>query len=132
MYAAGDVARWPHPQFGFLVRFEHGTNAADQARCAVARLDTCVPYRPSDYVWPGCDWRLQIVGRLQADGTEALFGNLELERPRAALPHADAAGRLCAAVVLNWPESFLQCRRMIAAGAEIVEARNLLNAAGQA
>ncbi|MFE2734704.1 NAD(P)/FAD-dependent oxidoreductase [Streptomyces sp. NPDC059349] len=136
VYAVGDVARWPHPHLGTLVRFEHWTNAADQARCAahnIAHPDARVPYRPSDYVWSDqYDWKLQIVGRPQAGGTETLLGDLESERPRAALLHADAEGRLCAAVVLNWPKALLQCRRLIAAGAKAAEAQNLLNTPAQA
>jgi 3-phenylpropionate/trans-cinnamate dioxygenase ferredoxin reductase subunit len=37
--AAGDVARWPHPALGGdLLRLEHWTNAAEQARAAARRL----------------------------------------------------------------------------------------------
>jgi hypothetical protein len=30
-----------------------------------------------------------------------------------AVLHADAAGRLCAVVCLNWPRAFVQCRRLL-------------------
>jgi hypothetical protein len=42
--------------------------------------------------------------------------------------HADAAGRLCAAVSLNWPRAFLQCRRLLAERAPAARARELLAA----
>ncbi|MFD3587770.1 NAD(P)/FAD-dependent oxidoreductase [Streptomyces sp. NPDC058683] len=132
VYAVGDVARWPHPVLGTLVRSEHWTNAIDQARCAALNIthpDARVPYQPSDYVWSDqYDWKLQLIGRPLDGGQEALVGDLEAQRPRAALLHTDAAGRLCAAAVVNWPKALLQCRRMIAEGASLDQARERLAA----
>ncbi|MEU9152814.1 FAD-dependent oxidoreductase [Streptomyces sp. NPDC048417] len=130
VYAVGDVARWPHPALGTLVRSEHWTNATDQARCAARNIThpgARVPYQPSDYVWSDqYDWKLQLIGRPLDGGREALVGDLEGQRPQAALLHADAAGRLCAAAVVNWPKALLQCRRMIAEGASLDQARERL------
>ncbi|MGW1876908.1 NAD(P)/FAD-dependent oxidoreductase [Streptomyces sp. NPDC001975] len=130
VYAVGDVARWPHPVLGTLVRSEHWTNATDQARCAARNIthpDARVPYRPSDYVWSDqYDWKLQLIGRPVAGGQDALVGDLAGQRPQAAVLHADAAGRVCAAAVVNWPKALLQCRRMIAEGASLDQARERL------
>jgi hypothetical protein len=41
--------------------------------------------------------------------------------------HADAAGRLCAAVCLNWPKAFVQCRRLLDERAPAAQARELLS-----
>ncbi|MFE5030217.1 NAD(P)/FAD-dependent oxidoreductase [Streptomyces sp. NPDC056656] len=130
VYAVGDVARWPHPGLGALVRCEHWTNATDQARCAagnITRPEARVPYQPSDYVWSDqYDWKLQLIGRPLTEGQEVLVGDMEAQRPQAALLHADAEGRLCAAAVVNWPKALLQCRRMIAEGASLDQAQERL------
>ncbi|MFD8818689.1 oxidoreductase C-terminal domain-containing protein, partial [Streptomyces sp. NPDC059627] len=130
VFAAGDVARWPHPRLDTLVRAEHWTNAADQARCVahnIAHPAARTPYLPSDYVWSDqYDWKLQIVGRSAPGDTRTLVGDLAAERPRAAELCADAEGRLSAAVVLNWPKGLIQCRRLIAERGTASRARDLL------
>jgi hypothetical protein len=42
--------------------------------------------------------------------------------------HADAAGRLCAVVCLNWPRAFVRCRRLLDERASAAQARELLAA----
>lgn len=130
VYAAGDVARWPHPHLGALVRSEHWTNAADQARCVahnIAHPAARTPYRPSDYIWSDqYDWKLQMVGRPAPGDAQTLVGDLTAARPRAAALHADAEGRLSAAIVLNWPKGLIQCRRLLAERAGVSEAADRL------
>jgi phthalate 3,4-dioxygenase ferredoxin reductase component len=129
-FAVGDVARWPHPELGARIRAEHWTNAVDQARCA-ARNIACPgvqeTYQPSDYVWSDqYDWKLQLAGQRARAVAEWVIGAPDEPRPKIAVLHADATGRLCAAVCLNWPKAFLQCRRLLDEQAPAVQARELV------
>jgi phthalate 3,4-dioxygenase ferredoxin reductase subunit len=131
VFAAGDVARWPHPEPAVLVRSEHWTSAADQARCVarnIARPEAREPFHPSDYVWSDqYDWKVQLAGHRARAVAEWTIGTPEAERPQVTVLHADATGRLCAAVCLNWPKAFVQCRRLLDERAPAAQARDLLS-----
>jgi phthalate 3,4-dioxygenase ferredoxin reductase component len=130
VFAVGDVARWPHPELDALVRSEHWTNAADQARCVarnIARPGPRETYQPSDYVWSDqYDWKLQLAGQRARAVSEWVIGTPDAERPQVTVLHADATGRLCAAVCLNWPKAFVQCRRLLDERAPAAQAREIL------
>jgi NADPH-dependent 2,4-dienoyl-CoA reductase/sulfur reductase-like enzyme len=130
VFAVGDVARWPHPELAGLVRSEHWTNAADQGRCVarnITKPDAMEAYQPSDYVWSDqYDWKVQIAGQRPRAVTEWVVGTPEAQRPQVSVLHADAAGRLCAVVCLNWPRAFVQCRRLLDERAPAARARDLL------
>ena len=132
VFAVGDVARWPHPELAAPVRSEHWMNAADQARSVahnIAQPDARQAYTPSDYVWSDqYDWKVQIAGQRAIAVTEWVIGTTSGERPQVVVVHADAAGRLCAAVSLNWPRAFMQCRRLLDQRAPAARARDLLAA----
>jgi NADPH-dependent 2,4-dienoyl-CoA reductase/sulfur reductase-like enzyme len=55
VYAAGDVANWPHPATGGRVRLEQRTNATQQAITAAGNLLSgpaeAVPYAPVPFGW---------------------------------------------------------------------------------
>jgi NADPH-dependent 2,4-dienoyl-CoA reductase/sulfur reductase-like enzyme len=126
VYAAGDIARYPHPVLHQLVRTEHWTNAGDQGRCVahnIVHRDAPVAYQPGDYFWSDqYGWKLQVVGVRAASVAERLVGTLDGERPQAVELHADDGGRLCAAVALNWPKALVACRRLIGQGATLRDA----------
>ncbi len=130
VFAIGDVARWAHPELHAQVRSEHWTNAADQARSVartIARPGAREPYQPSDYIWSDqYDWKLQLAGQRACAVAEWVVGVLGAQRPQVAVLHGDAAGRLCAAVCLNWPKAFVQCRRLLDERAPVARARELL------
>jgi phthalate 3,4-dioxygenase ferredoxin reductase subunit len=130
VFAVGDVARWPHPELGALVRSEHWTNAADQARCVarnIARPAARETFQPSDYVWSDqYDWKVQLAGQRTRAVAEWVIGEPAAARPQVTVLHADATGRLCAAVCLNWPKAFVQCRRLLDEQAPAAQARELL------
>jgi phthalate 3,4-dioxygenase ferredoxin reductase subunit len=132
VFAAGDVARWPHPELAAPVRSEHWTNAADQARCVahnIAHPDAPEAYRPSGYVWSDqYDWKVQVAGHRASAATEWVIGTPEGDRPQVMVVHADADGRLCAVVCLNWPRAFVRCRRLLDERASAAQARDLLAA----
>jgi len=62
--AAGDVARWPHPETGKCVRLEHWTNAVEQGRHAAGTLlGDNEPFRCVPYFWTDqFDARARFVG----------------------------------------------------------------------
>jgi phthalate 3,4-dioxygenase ferredoxin reductase subunit len=132
VFAAGDVARWPHPELAAPVRSEHWTNAADQARCVahnIAHPDAPEVYRPSDYVWSDqYDWKVQVAGQRANAAAEWVVGAPAGDRPQVMVVHADAAGRLCAVVCLNWPRAFVRGRRLLDEQASAARARDLLAA----
>jgi phthalate 3,4-dioxygenase ferredoxin reductase subunit len=132
VYALGDVARWPHPELAAPVRAEHWTNAADQARCVAHNIThpgSPEAYQPSGYVWSDqYDWKVQVAGLRASAVAEWVIGAPEGQRPQVIVLHADAAGRLCAVVGLNWPRAFTQCRRMLGDRAPAARARELLAA----
>ncbi|WP_328601441.1 NAD(P)/FAD-dependent oxidoreductase [Nocardia terrae] len=55
VYAAGDVANWPHPGLGARVRLEQRTNAGEQAMAAARNLlaepGQETPYAPTPFGW---------------------------------------------------------------------------------
>jgi phthalate 3,4-dioxygenase ferredoxin reductase subunit len=130
VFAVGDVARWPHPELDAPVRAEHWTNAADQARCVarnIVRPGARETFQPSDYVWSDqYDWKVQLAGQRARAVAEWVIGAPQAARPQVAVLHADATGRLCAAVCLNWPKAFVQCRRLLDERAPAAQARELL------
>jgi phthalate 3,4-dioxygenase ferredoxin reductase subunit len=130
VFAVGDVARWPHPELDALIRSEHWTNAADQARCVarnIARPEARETFQPSDYVWSDqYDWKVQLAGQRARAVAEWVIGDPRAVRPQVTVLHADATGRLCAAVCLNWPKAFVQCRRLLDERAPAAQARELL------
>ena len=131
VFALGDVARWPHPGLALPVRSEHWTNAADQARCVAHNIvhpGAPEAYQPSGYVWSDqYDWKVQLAGLRASGVAEWVIGTPEGPRPQVTALYADAAGRLCAAVCLNWPRAFMQCRRLLAEHAPVARARELLD-----
>ena len=130
VFALGDVARWPHPELAVPVRSEHWTNATDQARCVAYNIThpgAPEAYQPSGYVWSDqYDWKVQVAGHRASAVTEWVIGTPEAQRPQVLVLHADAAGRLCAVVCLNWPRAFVQCRRLLDERAPAARARELL------
>jgi phthalate 3,4-dioxygenase ferredoxin reductase component len=131
VFALGDVARWPHPDLAVPVRTEHWTNAADQARCVAYNIthpDAPEAYQPSGYVWSDqYDWKVQLAGQRASAVAERVIGTPEAQRPRVLVLHADAAGRLCAVVCLNWPRAFAAARRLLGERATAARARELLD-----
>jgi NADPH-dependent 2,4-dienoyl-CoA reductase/sulfur reductase-like enzyme len=69
VYAAGDVARWPHPLFGVSMRIEHRTNATEQGMAAARNLlnpQSPKPFAPVPYFWSDqYDMKIQAYGHLR-------------------------------------------------------------------
>ncbi|MBZ3900403.1 NAD(P)/FAD-dependent oxidoreductase [Streptomyces griseiscabiei] len=119
VFAAGDVARWFHPDRREHLRVEHWTNAVDQAALVAHNIvhpEDPRPYAPVEYVWSDqYDWKIQIVGRPSSAALHTVLGSFDGNARGAAL-FGDAEGRLTAAVTVNRPRALLECRRLVAAG----------------
>lgn len=114
IYAAGDLANWPHPLFGERLRVEHYDNAQQQgAAAARSMLGRGTPYGPVPFFWSDqYDATLQYVGHAAPDDEVVFRGS----------PGGDAwvayylrHGRLRAALGLNRPRDVSLARRLIAA-----------------
>lgn len=114
VYAAGDVANWPHPLFGERLRVEHYDNAQEQgAAAARSMLGERTPYAPVPFFWSDqYDATLQYVGHASPDDRVVFRGQ----------PGSDSwvafyvrDGRLRAALGLNRSRDVFAARRLIAA-----------------
>jgi NADPH-dependent 2,4-dienoyl-CoA reductase/sulfur reductase-like enzyme len=116
VYAAGDVAHFPHPIFdGLQMRLEHWTNAAEQgataARNALNPL-AATPLTKVPYFWS--DWygsRIQFVGVPEADEVRVVSAELEQEQFLALYRRAD---RLTGALTIDRPAQIMKYSRLIA------------------
>jgi phthalate 3,4-dioxygenase ferredoxin reductase subunit len=126
VFAAGDVARWFHPDRLEATRVEHWTNAVEQAACVVHNLvnpHDMRSYRPVEYVWSDqYDWKIQIVGRPRVAEGHRLIGDTGVSRPRWAALYVGGTGSLVGAVTVNWPRASIECRRRVAAGEDFAGA----------
>lgn len=116
IWAAGDVASWPHPALGQRVRIEHRTNAAEQGLAVARNLlagSGATPFTSVPYIWSDqYDRKIQIYGRPQgADQVRIVEGALS-ERRLVAL--YGKHGRVCAAVGVNMARTLRQYRSAVA------------------
>jgi NADPH-dependent 2,4-dienoyl-CoA reductase/sulfur reductase-like enzyme len=116
VYAAGDVAHFPHPLFDrTLMRLEHWTNAAEQGALAAknalnprqAKPATAVPYFWSD--WYGS--RIQFVGIPQTEEIRVISEELGEEKFLALYRRGD---RITGAITIDRPAQIMKYRRLIA------------------
>jgi NADPH-dependent 2,4-dienoyl-CoA reductase/sulfur reductase-like enzyme len=114
--AAGDVARWPNPLFGEMMRVEHWDNAVEQGAHAARRLladGPGEPFAPVPWFWSDqYDRKIQLAGRCRPDDvTELVTGTFE-ER-RFALIYG-REGRITAVLGFNRPRHVMKFRQLIA------------------
>jgi NADPH-dependent 2,4-dienoyl-CoA reductase/sulfur reductase-like enzyme len=79
VWAAGDVARWPHAKYG-EIRIEHWTNAAEQGQHVAGCITGDVkPFATVPFVWSDqYEHRIQIVGRPgPTDEIRVVHGSLD-------------------------------------------------------
>ncbi|BDM69942.1 pyridine nucleotide-disulfide oxidoreductase [Streptomyces nigrescens] len=113
VYAAGDVANWPHPTAGGRIRLEQRTNATQQAITAATNLlagpNRALPYAPVPFGWTDhYDTKIQIHGWCPPGAhIEVVDGDLRSRR-FVALYHAD--GRVVGALGWNSPRALLRYR----------------------
>jgi NADPH-dependent 2,4-dienoyl-CoA reductase/sulfur reductase-like enzyme len=120
--AAGDIARWPNPLFGELMRVEHWENAQDQGAHAARRLlGQLEPYAPVPWFWSDqYDRKIQLAGRSSADDEVRVVEGSVAERRFVAL--YGRAGRVVGVLGMNRPRVVMEYRQLIAAGTSWDEA----------
>src|SRR5690606_30342151 len=83
VYAAGDLANFPHPRYGGRMRLEHWTNAGEQAAVSARNLlageGAQEPYEPVPYFWSDqYKLKIQLLGQAApADTVEFVHGSAE-------------------------------------------------------
>jgi NADPH-dependent 2,4-dienoyl-CoA reductase/sulfur reductase-like enzyme len=118
--AAGDVARWPNPAFGRLMRIEHWANAVEQAQAAARTLLSgprdAEPFSSVPYFWSNqYDKRIQYVG---IPGTFTGIVEGSIDEPKFVATF-ELDGRLVGALCVNSPARMAKYRGLIASGADI-------------
>ncbi|HEY4334224.1 MAG TPA: FAD-dependent oxidoreductase, partial [Ilumatobacteraceae bacterium] len=119
VYAAGDVARWPNPQFDDEeMRVEHWTNASEQGLAAaknllaVARGADPQPYSAVPFFWSEqYGKRIQFIGRAAGDDEVRIVQGSVEERQFVAL--YGKHGRFRGALGLAMPKPLMQCRKLL-------------------
>lgn len=121
IFAAGDVARWPHAHYDRAIRVEHWTNANEHgAAVAAAITGAPAPRAQAPYVWSDqYGHRIQIVGR-PADGE---LVRLDGTGPQDLVAiYADASGAAVGGVVVDDARAFMKVRKAVtrrSPGAEV-------------
>ncbi|MCY4271198.1 MAG: FAD-dependent oxidoreductase [bacterium] len=123
--AAGDVARWPNPLFGEIMRVEHWDNAIAQGQHAARRLvsadSEAQPYAPVPWFWSDqYDRKIQLAGRVRPDDDVRIIAGSTQERRFAAL--YGRAGRLVGVLGFNRPRHVMKYRNLIEQGAGFEDA----------
>ncbi len=119
VFAAGDIARWPNPQFDHEeMRVEHWTNASEQGLAvaknllAVGRGDAAEPFSTVPFFWSEqFGKRIQFIGRAAGDDDIAIVrGSIE---DRSFLALYGKHGRLRGALGMAMPKQLMQCRALL-------------------
>ena len=123
--AAGDVARWPNPRYGELMRVEHWDNAVQQGVHAARRLlqsdEEATPFAPVPWFWSDqYDRKVQLAGRPHPDDQVRVVAGSTAEHRFAAFYGRD--GRFTAALGMNRPRQVMQSKGLLEAGASWDEA----------
>ncbi|MDH6128107.1 FAD-dependent oxidoreductase [Kitasatospora sp. GP82] len=114
IYAAGDVARWHHPQLDAPIRLEHRTNATDQAITAARNLlGAHEPYAPVPYFWTDqYDTKIQAHGICTPGAQITVVHGDPAQRSFVALYSHD--GRVTGALGWNSPRELRPYRELVA------------------
>ena len=123
--AAGDVARWPNPRYGEVMRVEHWDNAVEQGAHAARRLmltdEEAVPFTPVPWFWSDqYDRKVQLAGRPRPDDEVALVDGSFEERRFAVIYGRE--GLLTAVFGMNRPRQVMQFKGLLERGASWSEA----------
>ncbi len=121
VWAAGDVARWPHPRTGLPTRIEHRTNAAEQglavARNILAAPGEAMAFDPVPYAWSDqYDLRIQLYGRTRGADRVRIVEGSTAERKLVALYRSH--GRVGGVVGVNLPKPTRGYRALVTEGTD--------------
>jgi NADPH-dependent 2,4-dienoyl-CoA reductase/sulfur reductase-like enzyme len=115
MYAAGEVARFPHPMNADISTRQESWQVAQDQPIAVAHaiMGQDRPYDVIPWHWTDqYNCNLQVLG----EPTNTLHQIERTEGERMTLICGDSAGRLRGAVLINNGRDATPCRRLIASG----------------
>jgi 3-phenylpropionate/trans-cinnamate dioxygenase ferredoxin reductase subunit len=117
--ACGDVARWPNPLYGEVMRVEHWEHALDMAAHAARRLlagdGAGEAFAPVPFFWSDqYDRKLQLAGRVRPTDELVVVAGSVAERRFCALYGRD--GKVVGALGMNMPAKVIRYRRQIAEG----------------
>ena len=122
--AAGDVANWPNPRFGEMMRVEHWDNAVTSGQHAARRLlhgDAAGVYDPVPWFWSDqYDRKLQLAGRTTNYDSFQLVEGDYASRRFAVLYGRD--GQFSAVFAMNRPRHVVKYRQLLRNGATWDEA----------
>ena len=117
--AAGDVARWPNPRFGEVMRVEHWDNAIAMGTHAARTLlgaTTPEPFAPVPWFWSDqYDRKIQLAGRAGPDDEVRVVAGRVEERRFVALYGRD--GRVVGVLGMNQPAKVARWRSLVEARA---------------
>lgn len=135
--ACGDVARWPNPRFGEVMRIEHWDNAVAMgvhaARTLLADLAgrRGEAFAPVPWFWSDqYDRKIQLAGRSAADDEVALVAGSYEERRFVVMYGRE--GRLVGVLGMNMPAKVMRWRALVETGAAFGEAVASARAASSA
>ncbi|MDT8437193.1 MAG: FAD-dependent oxidoreductase [Gemmatimonadota bacterium] len=117
IFAAGDVARHPHPLDGRPVRTEHWEHARLHGRLVGRNMAGAhEPYAHLSHLFSEAfDWKLSAVGDT-AGAERVLWRGTPGAGPSIAF--CERAGRLGGAILLDAPDALEPCRALVRAGPE--------------
>lgn len=127
IFAAGEVARFPHPFWGGRPMRLEAWQVAQTQPAAVARAILGMDAPPDEVPWHWTDqfgWNLQVLG--DPDPSLTLVQRAEGEHRLTAIA-LDTAGRARGAVLINNGRDATPCRRLIAGG-RVLDAAALADA----
>lgn len=118
IYAAGDVASWPHDHFGTRLRLEHRMNATEQAMAVAGNLLGAEQrFSPVPYFWTDqYDARIQAYGIFPSGADVLVLHGEPAERKFVA--GYGHAGRVVGVLGWNSPREVRQLRQLVVEGAE--------------
>ena len=135
--AAGDVASWPNPRFGEVMRVEQWENAIEMGEHAARRLlaelsddaddpARTAPFAPIPWFWSDqYDRKLQLAGRPSGtDDVEIVEGTVEERRFVALFRRGD---RCTGVLGVNRPRHVMQARMKMAESLDWQAVRDLFD-----
>jgi 3-phenylpropionate/trans-cinnamate dioxygenase ferredoxin reductase component len=113
--AAGDVARWPNPHFGEVMRVEHWDNAIAMGAHAARSLlqgPAALPFTPVPWFWSDqYDRKVQLAGRGAAGDTVEVVAGTVADRKFCALYGRE--GRVVGVLGMNMPAKVVKLRKLV-------------------
>jgi NADPH-dependent 2,4-dienoyl-CoA reductase/sulfur reductase-like enzyme len=131
VYAAGDVAVYPDPVFGDLVRTEHWDHAREQGKTAGRNMAGArEPYEHVSYFYTHVfDLSINVIGRTGDADRTIVSGELGSGR---SVVYCTTDGRLTGTIMINANDALEECRELMRQRPTIDELLDRLGPEGSA